>query len=148
MSLPELTATGDLPPGVYQSTIEEVERRFGSDSAIRRILLGRLLHAFDLANRSGCLKRFIVFGSFITEKHEPNDVDVFMLMADDFTLNSLTSEQAVLFDHREADLRLGISAFWLRSAAALGSEEEAVAFWQTKRDGTKRGIVEIVETNE
>jgi hypothetical protein len=35
--------------------------------------------------------------------------------------------------------------FWLRRLAALGGEERAIAGWQVKRDGTFRGIVEIVE---
>jgi hypothetical protein len=35
--------------------------------------------------------------------------------------------------------------FWLRRLAALGGEERAIAGCQIKRDGTFRGIVEIVE---
>ena len=30
-------------------------------------------------------------------------------------------------------------------AAALGDEEEAIAHWQIKRDGNKRGILEVIE---
>ena len=32
-----------------------------------------------------------------------------------------------------------------RAGAALGGEEQAIAGWQIKRDGTLRGIIEIVE---
>jgi hypothetical protein len=35
--------------------------------------------------------------------------------------------------------------FWLRRLAALGGEELGIAGWQMKRDGTLRGIIEIVE---
>jgi hypothetical protein len=35
--------------------------------------------------------------------------------------------------------------FWLRRLAALGGEEPTIAGWQIKRDGTCRGISEIVE---
>jgi hypothetical protein len=35
--------------------------------------------------------------------------------------------------------------FWLRRLAALGGEEQAIVGWQIKRDGTRRGIIEIVE---
>jgi hypothetical protein len=31
------------------------------------------------------------------------------------------------------------------SSACLGGEEQAIAEWQIKRDGTYRGIIEIVE---
>lgn len=33
---------------------------------------------------SGNLARFIVFGSFVTAKPAPNDVDIFLLMEDSF----------------------------------------------------------------
>jgi len=39
----------------------------------------------------------------------------------------------------------GASIFWMRRMAALGGEEAAIAHWQVKRDGTLRGIVEVIE---
>ena len=36
-------------------------------------------------------------------------------------------------------------AFWIRRAAALGGEDATIAHWQIKRDGTKRGILEIID---
>ena len=44
-----------------------------------------------------------------------------------------------------AQAHFGASVFWLRRLAALGGEEQAIAGWQIKRDGTCRGIIEIVE---
>lgn len=38
----------------------------------------------------------------------------------------------------------GASVFWIRRVAALGGEEEALEHWQTKRDKTRRGIVEVI----
>ena len=40
---------------------------------------------------------------------------------------------------------VAVSVFWLRRPAALGGEEETVAHWQIKRNGERRGIIEIVE---
>jgi len=39
----------------------------------------------------------------------------------------------------------GASIFWMRRMAALGGEEATMAHWQVKRDGTLRGIVEVIE---
>jgi len=58
----------------------------------------------------------IVFGSFVTAKAEPKDVDVVLVMRDDFDLPACPPECAVLFDHRRADDELGASDFWVRSA--------------------------------
>ena len=44
----------------------------------------RLERIYRLASQTGYLARFVVFGSFVTTKPRPNDVDVFMLMEDTF----------------------------------------------------------------
>jgi len=87
--------------------------------------------------------RFIVFGSFITAKLEPNDVDIFILMDDLFDVRQVSPEARVVFDHEAAQNLLGASIFWVRRAAALGGEETMVADWQIKRGGSRRGIVEV-----
>jgi len=33
--------------------------------------------------------------------------------------------------------------FWLRRLAALEGEQAAVEYWQVKRDGQRKGVVEI-----
>ena len=48
-------------------------------------------------------------------------------------------------DHPAAQAHFGTSIFWLRQLAALPNEDEAVLGWQLKRDGTRRGIVEVTE---
>lgn len=66
-------------------------------------------------------------------------------MDDNFDMSKLTGETRVLFDHAAAQAHFGASVFWLRRLAALGGEEQAITGWQIKRDGTFRGIIEIVE---
>jgi len=105
----------------------------------------RLKRVYDLASATGQMKRFIVFGSFLTAKPEPNDIDVFLVMHDTFDLSQVTGEARLIFDHPAAQAHFGASIFWLRQLAALPNEEEAVLGWQLKRDGTRRGIVEVME---
>ena len=86
-----------------------------------------------------------MFGSFVTDKPEPNDVDVFLLMENMFDADSLVGEVRLVFDHPAADAHFGASVFWTRRLAAFGGEQAAIEFWQTKRDGGLRGIIEIVQ---
>ena len=72
-------------------------------------------------------------------------MDVFLLMEDGFDTGQLTGESRILFDHGAAQAHFGASVFWLRRVAALGGEEQTVAGWQTKRDGARPGIIEILE---
>ena len=105
----------------------------------------RLARVYELAATTGLVKHFVVFGSFVTAKLEPNDVDVFLIMHDTFDLNQVTGEVRLIFDHAAAQAHFGASVFWLRGLAALPNEAESIASWQIKRDGTRRGIVEIKE---
>ena len=145
MSLPGFNADGDLPPGVYRATLEEVLARFGQGSMQRCAVGDRLNRLYQLAASTGQLARFIVFGSFVTNKYEPNDVDVIMLMEEDFDLASITGEAALVFQHFEADAHFGASVAWTRRSGAFGGEQTMIEFWQTRREGGQRGIVEIVE---
>jgi Family of unknown function (DUF6932) len=92
----------------------------------------QLLADFDLATPA-------------SDSRQPNDVDVFLVMDDTFDLDQVTGEARLVFEHPAAQAHFGTSVFWLRQFAAFPSEEEAVLGWQLKRDGTRRGIVEVTE---
>ncbi|MDQ3132733.1 MAG: hypothetical protein M3Q99_18440, partial [Acidobacteriota bacterium] len=104
----------------------------------------RLVRIYKLAVGTKHLKRFIVFGSFVTEKLYPNDVDIFLLMNDEFDPEKVSGESAIIFSNLAAQEYEGASVFWLRSFAAIGGERNAVEDWQYKRDETQRGIVEVI----
>ena len=107
----------------------------------------RLERIYGLARSTGHLTRFIIFGSFITDKPYPNDVDIFLLMDDSFDVRSVVAEARLIFDHSTAQNAFGASLFWIRRVAALGDEEGAVSHWQVKRDGSKRGLVEVIDND-
>jgi len=65
------------------------------------------------------LARFVIFGSFVTAKPEPNDVDIVILMEDTFDLASVAGEAALVFQHMEADARFGASVFWVSDPGRL-----------------------------
>jgi hypothetical protein len=82
--LPNFNEQGDLPVGVHKASLAEFLAHFGSDGGQRGLVTRRLLHVLNLAKRTGCLKRFIIFGSYITSKPNPNDADVILVMDDAF----------------------------------------------------------------
>ena len=81
----------------------------------------------------------------MTDKPEPNDVDVLLVLDDSFDGGAFQGETALLFDHAAADAHFGASVFWVRRLAAFGGEQAMVEYWQAKRGGGRRGIIEIVE---
>jgi predicted nucleotidyltransferase len=112
VALPAFNEDGDLPPGVHGATLSEVLARFGQGSVQRCAVADRLTRLYQLAASTRQVTRFVVFGSFVTAKAEPNDIDIILLMKDTFDLAAVTGEAALMFHHLEAHVHFGASVFW------------------------------------
>ena len=129
---------------IHVADWNDIERRFGKSPEGRVRAYARLRHLYELAERTGALLRFIVFGSFVSEITAPRDIDVVLVMATDFRLEEAPRESRTLFSHPDAEARFGASIFWVREGMLPDEMMQSVLeAWQTKRDGTTRGIVEI-----
>lgn len=145
MTIPNLTSKGDLPQGLHQATLDEVIVRFGSNSDARKALTTHLLRIYNLVNATNKLERFIIFGSYITEKTEPDDIDLFLVMTEEFNIDDYTGETRDVFSHGRAQHLFRASVFWVSKVMSLASIDNLIEGWQTKRDQTKRGIVEVIK---
>ena len=67
-------ATGNLPPGVHDATLDEVIERYGATER-RRALLVELRDAVNALQAAGC-RCLYLNGSFVGGKAEPGDYDV------------------------------------------------------------------------
>lgn len=144
MALPNFNNKGELPEGVYQATIEEIVSRFGTGTPQRENVTARLQRIYQLAKSTGKLERLIIFGSYVTTKPNPKDVDIVLVFHDDFDLTACDEETRKLLDHQNAEIEFGASVFWIRpSMLILETLDHFVAYWQIKRDRTLRGIVEV-----
>jgi hypothetical protein len=146
MPLPEFNTLGELPLGIWPANIKEVLERFGNfGENERKEAAATLAKIHGLAVATGHLASLLVFGSFVTAKPDPNDVDVVLIMDDQFTVSQCPVESQVLFDHQAADLQLGASVFWMRPSFLFGDTIDAFrARWQLTRDQRMRGIVEVL----
>jgi hypothetical protein len=138
--LPPLTEHGDLPPGIHAAGWTEIEQRFGTGTQARVRAFSTLKRVYALARRTGLLRNFHVFGSFVSSIPEPRDVDVVLIMAAHFRIEDCPSESQPLFWHLQAEARYGASVFWFKEGTA---STQYLRGWQLKRDGTLSGIVEV-----
>jgi predicted nucleotidyltransferase len=146
LGLPPTNRTGELPPGVHKASWEEVTRVFGQGGQARRHALIKLRFLHDLARTTSCLARFLVFGSFVSGKPAPRDVDVVLVMIEAFRVEDTPREARTLFSHADAEARYGASIFWVRDGSLRPDEmAEFLETWQTGRDGRRRGLLEIVD---
>ena len=117
---------------------------FGRGSLQREQVAERLVRIFELAHATGQVARFIVYGSFVTAKPAPNDIDIFLLMGDAFDKSQTSGETATVFDQLTTENKIGASVFWMRRLSIPDTERELIEHWQLKRDKTRRGIVEVI----
>lgn len=147
MKFPEFNENGELPVEIYSATLTEVIEHFGKGSLQRQIVALRLKKIYDLANSTGKLARFIIYGSFVTSKENPNDVDVFLVMKDDFSKNDYSGDVRRIFEHLQTENKLKASIFWMLEMSVAVNEKVFIEGWQNKRDETKRGIVEVIKND-
>lgn len=144
MPIPEFNSEGDLPQGVHRVALTELLERFGNRTDLRQRATDALLLVLNLAMATACLDRFIVFGSYITAKAEPNDVDLFLVMSSQFEIDNQTGDTREMFTHRHAQRSFNASVFWVNRQSSFASIDYLIEGWQTKRDRSRRGIVEVV----
>ena len=141
--IPGFNKDGNLPEGIYSVSEKEFLDYFATNSSRRKWLGQRLKEIFILAKSTEKLKRIFVWGSFVSVKESPNDVDMLLLMAEDFQLENLPEECRILFDYTMARVRFHADIFW--SKASIG--ENILSLWldtyQITNDFKRRGIVEV-----
>jgi hypothetical protein len=141
--LPDLTAEGELPPGVHIADWLEFQSRFCNSSPRRVWLSGRFRALLDLAATSGQLRRVFVWGSFFTAKPAPRDIDILLIMDEDFEVERVPASTQAVFDSVRARLLFESDVFWAR--ASIG--DEMLDLWldtyQISRSFRRRGIVEL-----
>jgi hypothetical protein len=141
--LPEFTSEGDLPTGVHVTNWQECRSRFGAGTPRRLWLFGRFQALVELAASTGKLRRVFVWGSFVTTKSVPKDVDILPIMDEDFEVERVPVPAQVVFDSIQSKLLFESDIFWAR--VSIG--EEVLRLWletyQTSRNFGKRGIVEL-----
>ena len=106
-------------------------------------MIGNLENIIELAKSTGKLERVIVWGSFISNKEFPQDVDLLLIMKDDFEVDANSPQVKRVFDYVQGRIAFNADIFWTKSSI----DEEAISLWietyQMTRDFESRGIVEV-----
>lgn len=141
--IPGFNKDGNLPQGIYSAAEDEFLDHFTTNSSRRKWLGQRLKEIFILAKLTKKLKRIFVWGSFVSNKESPNDIDLLLLMAEDFQLENVPEECRILFNYTMAKVRFHADIFWSKASIA----EDTLSLWldtyQTGKDFRRRGIVEV-----
>lgn len=90
MTIPDFKENGWLPKGIHDTTVDEMMERFGhsSGSDWRHNFMIKLLEYINEAKQCEFIKFLIINGSFISNKLKPNDIDIVVVLTEDFDLTS------------------------------------------------------------
>ena len=139
--LPSFRTDGYLPEGVHFASEGEILFRFGSTSARRRRLALRLRRWIQLAKELNIV-RFLVDGSFVTNKFDPHDTDAVVLLPVGYRdlvhqgLDSALELEQMLLTRRPEELF---------AAEDASDWNDWVEFFSRTRelDGRRKGLVEV-----
>jgi len=96
--------------------LDEFAKQFGASTPRRQFLFDQARLVISLLRATGQVKRVFVFGSFVSEKPNPNDVDFFVVMAEGFTTSHLKGKIAEVFQNEACRIRYGVDLFWVTEA--------------------------------
>jgi Family of unknown function (DUF6932) len=130
--IPSFDDNGNLPPGVYPATIEEIAERFGKETEIRRAQMQSLRWLCEIARRAGVTK-IAVNGSFISEMAEPNDVDCALLLGADYPKDEASAQE----------LTEGLPFVQMYLEGEKGYNYFVEKFFATDREDVPKGMVEV-----
>jgi hypothetical protein len=127
------TDDGYLPIGVHAATLDEIARRFGEASELRRVEMESIRWLADLARRAG-VRRLVINGSFVADRLEPNDVDCVLLVGDAYPLDRAAEEE----------LEAGLPFIDMKRVRADQFDLFIREIFATDRDNTPKGMIEVL----
>jgi hypothetical protein len=138
--IPPFETTGELPAGIHLADWQEFESRFGGTSYRQELLAGLLMALRDLKD-AGC-ETVYIDGSFVTAKEVPGDFDACW---DPVGVDPTKLDPTLLtFDSGRMQQKLKYRGeLFPSSSPADGKGSTFLEFFQTDRDGLRKGIIAI-----
>ncbi|HEY3394380.1 MAG TPA: hypothetical protein VGK58_16825 [Lacipirellulaceae bacterium] len=141
--LPDFNEDGLLPEGIHRATFEQFEKRFVYfDRSDRRFhIFAKLRELYHEAKRSGIVKRFLIGGSFVTAKAEPNDFDCILVLDQTVIDRELRPMEYNLVARQRARRIFGGDVIPVVEGSI--DYHEFLGLFQRTREQQRIGIVEI-----
>lgn len=144
MSLPELDDEGYLPPGLHAAPLGVALTRFGGNAEARQRQAELLRQVVTAATAYSEIKRVLVWGSFVTAKPEPGDLDYSIVVSVGYQPEELAGAHRRFFVPFDARMYYGVDrGFLVIRDYPLEDYIEQIDFMCHTRRRQPRGVVEI-----
>lgn len=132
--IPPLRSDGTLPPGAHQAALAEVLSAYPARNPQRQMLNEALSEVVEQLWRLDPTLTILVDGSFVTNKAEPNDVDLLLITT---RYNELTLQQYL------AQV-CPVEAVSIHLYAEPHLPSAMLDFFTTTQRGTAKGIIVLI----
>jgi hypothetical protein len=131
--IPDFDERGNLPPGIYRLTYEELKNRFCKPHSMKRKQLMDCLHQCLLMYKDYAAEIYID-GSFITRKLAPGDIDMIIVWREGYQLE----ENFILFQNSvKGKLQIRTR---MENMPFSGITDYLEFFQQTKEEDDENGV--------
>ena len=113
MNLPEVNTHGYLDPGIYIASMEEVLERFGTSTSTRQHQGSLLRLIVERAKKYPTIKRVLLWGSFVSAKPDPADLDYSIVVDLRYNADAIAPEDRRFFRPFNARMYYGADANYL-----------------------------------
>ena len=127
----------------YTASLEEIRIRFGTSTPRRQFLFRQLQIVINHLLATSNVKQIYLFGSFVSRKTSPNDVDLFVVMNAGFSTVNLTGRTLDVFQHDVCRIRYHTDVFWVTEAVGTDRIEDLLDVFSHDREGRDQSIFEV-----
>jgi Polymerase beta, Nucleotidyltransferase len=125
------------------ASLEEIGRQFGTSSPRRQFLFEQLKILTSVLRTTGSVKAAFLFGSFVTGKVSPNDIDLFVVMRAGFSTADLSQPTLTVFQHDNCRIRYHADVFWVTETVGEDRINDVLDVFSRDRQGRSQSIFEV-----
>lgn len=138
--IPDFEENGNLPPGIYVASIEELVKRFGGSKSLVRSNLTKSLRTFyNFIKFEPC--EVYINGSYTTNKLSPADIDILVIRSPEFLDNINAMIRLGQFVKHRKDYGLHIKS--LVKSRDDETIENSLEWFQHDRENKAKGIIRL-----
>lgn len=137
--IPDFYDGDNLPPGRHECTLDEVRERFGTGEK-RQDLFSKLSALVRRARDCG-FRAVVLFGSFVSSKLEPGDVDLFWVTNADIDTDQLSQACRQVIDSMLIKQQVGFDVFWCPEDTS--AVDRMTELWCEDRQRRRRGLLMV-----
>ena len=132
-----------VPEDLHDTSLPEIRRRLGF-SKHRIALIDGLERCLNYLGKLRVVEGVVIDGSFVTAKHEPDDIDLLVVPLNDRVSGPAFTRLAQELERSEEEFR---EQFGCDPYLVDGSDTEIyrqrLSFFSTDRDGNVRGLLRL-----